>query len=102
MTEPDAQIAAEVEAMNAPIRAQVTWTPHSGGPTRTVSGAYLDSWGGQLQLGCGIEALLDDLGLPQLNAAHQIAVCELVDAQLREGSTAEVRCPDGAARLVVD
>jgi hypothetical protein len=96
MTDP-----ADIAALNAPTLATVTWTPRGGSP-RVITGDYLDKWGAgtTVELGCGIEQVLVDLGLPQFNdGEHCIAVCALVNHQLRHGSVATLHCPDGVAVL---
>lgn len=81
------------------LRARVTWTPH-GGDTTTASGDYVDGMGDTASLGCGIEELLDDLGLPQFaDERKYLAVCDLVNRQLAQRPWAVLACPEGSVRL---
>lgn len=81
------------------LRTRVTWTPH-GGDTISTRGDYVDGMGDTASLGCGIEELLDDLGLPQLeDTEHYLTVCDLVSRQLAQRPWAVLVCPEGMARL---
>jgi hypothetical protein len=81
---------------------RVTWTPHKGEFAHTVIGDYLDgdSLSGTVTLGCGIEQLLDDIGIADLlDADHVLAVCDLVNRQLADRPWAQVKCAQGTARI---
>lgn len=81
------------------LRTRVTWTPTTGDAVN-VSGDYVDGMGDTASLGCGIEELLDDLGLPQLeDDAKYLRVCDLVNHQLAQRPWAVLVCPEGSARL---
>lgn len=82
------------------LQARVTWTPHGGGDTVTAESDYADARSGTAHLGCGIEQCLDDLGLPQFNdETKYLAVCDLINRQLRHHPWALLHCPEGVARL---
>lgn len=81
------------------LRTRVTWAPREG-DTTSVHGDYVDGMGGTASLGCGIEELLDDLGLPQFTDEQKyLAVCDLVTRQLAQRPWAVLVCPEGVARL---
>ena len=54
---------------------------------------------GAITLGCGIELALADLGIDFLDYEHLLTVCDLVDRQLAEQPWAELKCPQGTARI---
>ena len=54
---------------------------------------------GAITLGCGIEQALADLGIDFLDYEHLLTVCDLVDHQLAEQPWAELKCPQGTARI---
>jgi hypothetical protein len=84
------------------VRCRVVWIPrHAKLPLqRVIVGDYLDadSRSGAITLGCGIEQALADLGI-DLDYEHLLTVCDLVDQQLAEQPWAELKCPQGTARI---
>lgn len=81
------------------LRTRVTWTPTTGDVV-TAIGDYVDGMGDTASLGCGIEELLDDLGLPQFEDTEKyLAVCDLINRQLAQRPWVVLVCPEGSARL---
>jgi hypothetical protein len=84
------------------VRCRVAWIPHHAKlpRQRVIVGDYLDaeSPSGAITLGCGIEQVLADLGI-DLDYEHLLTVCDLVDQQLAEQPWAELKCPQGTARI---
>ncbi|MDT5172881.1 MAG: hypothetical protein QOG37_132 [Mycobacterium sp.] len=85
------------------VRCRVVWTPRVPklARQRIIVGDYLDadSPSGAITLGCGIEQALADLGIDSLDYEHLLTVCDLVNHQLAEQPWAELKCPQGTARI---
>lgn len=85
------------------VACRVVWTPRRPADARPshITGDFLDadSPGGTVTLGCGIEEALSRLNIDFLDYDHLLAVCELVDRQLAVHPWAELRCPQGTARI---
>jgi hypothetical protein len=81
----------------------VAWTPRDAQPPRQhiIVGDYLDadSPSGAITLGCGREQAFADLGIDSIDYEYLLTVCDLVDHQLAEQPWAEVKCPQGTARI---
>ncbi len=79
----------------------VVWRPagKAAAPRRIV-GDFLDgdSPDGAVTLGCGIEEALSRLEI-DLDYDHLLTVCDLVNRQLAQRPWAEVKCPQGSARI---
>lgn len=84
------------------VACDVTWTPRNH-PTaaRTVFGDFLDadSPDGSVTLGCGIELCMELLGIDFVDYDHIVGICDLVNRQLASQPWAELRCPQGTARV---
>lgn len=82
------------------VSVSATWTPRVGSAI-TVTGGYLDanSPNGTVFLGCGVEELASDLGMLDAVDGHELAICELVNAQLLRQPWAVVTCAFGTLRL---
>ncbi|MEB3032807.1 hypothetical protein [[Mycobacterium] nativiensis] len=82
------------------VTAAVTWTSRGGRPA-TITGAFLDanSPTGEVFLGCGLEAIAEDLALWHAVGDHVATIVRAVDAQLRQRPWAVLECPSGRARL---
>lgn len=82
------------------VVAAVAWTPR-GGQLITVTDAYLDanSPTGEVFLGCGLEAIAEDLDLWDAVGDHVTEIVRAVDVQLRRHPWAVLECPAGRARL---
>lgn len=79
---------------------RVTWTPRGGGDTVTAENDYVDGRDGTAHLGCGIESVLPDLGLPHFDSSEKyLSVCDLVNKQLLQRPWAVLTCPEGTARI---
>lgn len=84
------------------VTCDVRWTPRNNpAGARTVSGDFLDadSPGGTVTLGCGIEYALHVLRIDFVLHDHLLTICEQVDRQLALRPWAELRCPEGTARI---
>lgn len=85
------------------VACRVAWTPRNAEDARPrhIVGDFLDADSpcGAVTLGCGIEEALSRLNIDFLDYGHLLAVCELVDRQLAEHPWAELRCPQGTARI---
>jgi len=82
------------------VTVKVTWTPRGGEPV-VAKGEFLDANdpAGPVFMGCGIEGLIEELELWPIVGDHLVVICDLVDRQLAERPWAEIRCPQGQARL---
>lgn len=84
------------------VSCEVTWTPRNDpAAARRVFGDFLDadSPGGTVTLGCGIEMGLHVLGIDFVDYDHLLTICELVNRQLAIQPRAELKCPEGTARI---
>jgi hypothetical protein len=85
------------------VHCRLTWTPHDpGAQARTVVGAYLDaeSRSGPVELGCGIETALCDLGVADLvDYDHLVPLADAVSRQLADTPRAVIRCRLGTAQV---
>lgn len=82
------------------LQTRVTWTPRDGGDTVSVTSDYVDGVDGYAHLGCGIESILPDLGLPHFDDSEKyLLICDLINRQLAWRPWAELVCPEGTARL---
>lgn len=80
------------------VRCHVTWTPRRSDEI-TITGDHLDIKDGAVVLTCGIYDACEQLGLPDPEDEHALAISALVDKQLALRTCAELHCPEGHLRV---